>query len=153
MSRHDGLLLEIPQASPKPVQDHSAEFSRSWNVIKTILEHPDERQLTKSINCQQQTWARAQGQGGPMIVPIHPGRVNAGLQQGGYHRMPTNPSSPAQDATRCAAQLVIRRRRFHKNIYEEALHRSEEERHEYDFHVEATTRTITILLFSRERST
>jgi paired amphipathic helix protein Sin3a len=32
-----------------------------------------------------------------------------------------------------------------KNIYEEALHRSEEERHEYDFHVEAATRTITIL--------
>ncbi|KAG1734271.1 uncharacterized protein EDB91DRAFT_1084170 [Suillus paluster] len=32
-----------------------------------------------------------------------------------------------------------------KKIYEEALHRSEEERHEYDFHVEAATRTITIL--------
>lgn len=56
---------------------------------------------------QQQTWARAQGQGGPLIVPIHPGRVNAELQQGGYNRMPNNPSSPAQDATRCAAQLVI----------------------------------------------
>jgi hypothetical protein len=25
-----------------------------------------------------------------MIVPVHPGRANAGLQQGGYHRMPTN---------------------------------------------------------------
>lgn len=32
-----------------------------------------------------------------------------------------------------------------KNIYEEALHRSEEERHEYDFHIEAITRTIAIL--------
>ncbi|KAF5351246.1 hypothetical protein D9756_008445 [Leucocoprinus leucothites] len=32
-----------------------------------------------------------------------------------------------------------------KNIYEEALHRSEEERHEYDFHIEAITRTITLL--------
>ena len=32
-----------------------------------------------------------------------------------------------------------------KNIYEEALHRSEEERHEYDFHIEAIMRTITIL--------
>ncbi|KAL4252934.1 Transcriptional regulatory protein Sin3-like protein [Abortiporus biennis] len=29
-----------------------------------------------------------------------------------------------------------------KNIYEEALHRSEEERHEYDFHIEAINRTI-----------
>lgn len=32
-----------------------------------------------------------------------------------------------------------------KNIYEEALHRSEEERHEYDFHIEAIVRTITML--------
>ncbi|KAJ7104329.1 histone deacetylase complex, SIN3 component [Mycena belliarum] len=31
------------------------------------------------------------------------------------------------------------------NIYEEALHRSEEERHEYDFHIEAVVRTITML--------
>lgn len=32
-----------------------------------------------------------------------------------------------------------------KNAYEEALHKSEEERHEYDFHVEAITRTIHVL--------
>jgi paired amphipathic helix protein Sin3a len=32
-----------------------------------------------------------------------------------------------------------------KNLYEEALHRSEEERHEYDFHIEAITRTIQVL--------
>ncbi|KAK0482436.1 histone deacetylase complex, SIN3 component [Armillaria novae-zelandiae] len=32
-----------------------------------------------------------------------------------------------------------------KNIFEEALHRSEEERHEYDFHIEAIVRTIAIL--------
>ncbi|CCL98034.1 uncharacterized protein FIBRA_00028 [Fibroporia radiculosa] len=32
-----------------------------------------------------------------------------------------------------------------KNIYEEALHRSEEERHEYDFHLEAIYRTIHML--------
>lgn len=32
-----------------------------------------------------------------------------------------------------------------KNIYEEALHRSEEERHEYDFHIEAIIRTIAML--------
>ncbi|KAJ7158939.1 hypothetical protein C8R46DRAFT_907080 [Mycena filopes] len=31
------------------------------------------------------------------------------------------------------------------NIYEEALHRSEEERHEYDFHIEAVVRTIAML--------
>ncbi|KZW00593.1 hypothetical protein EXIGLDRAFT_639357 [Exidia glandulosa HHB12029] len=32
-----------------------------------------------------------------------------------------------------------------KNQYEEALHRSEEERHEYDFHIEALTRTVALL--------
>ena len=32
-----------------------------------------------------------------------------------------------------------------KNVYEEALHRSEEERHEYDFHIEAIVRTISML--------
>lgn len=32
-----------------------------------------------------------------------------------------------------------------KNIYEEALHRSEEERHEYDFHLDAIHRTILML--------
>ncbi|EJD05455.1 uncharacterized protein FOMMEDRAFT_118525 [Fomitiporia mediterranea MF3/22] len=32
-----------------------------------------------------------------------------------------------------------------KNAYEEALHRSEEERHEYDFHIEAISRTIATL--------
>lgn len=32
-----------------------------------------------------------------------------------------------------------------KNVYEEALHRSEEERHEYDFHIEAINKTIVLL--------
>ena len=32
-----------------------------------------------------------------------------------------------------------------KNVYEEALHRSEEERHEYDFHIEAIMRTVGVL--------
>jgi len=32
-----------------------------------------------------------------------------------------------------------------KNAYEDALHKSEEERHEYDFHVEAIIRTISVL--------
>ncbi|KAG9041544.1 Transcriptional regulatory protein sin3 [Tulasnella sp. UAMH 9824] len=32
-----------------------------------------------------------------------------------------------------------------KNQYEDAMHKSEEERHEYDFHIEAISRTIAIL--------
>ncbi|KAG2132501.1 Retinoic acid induced 16-like protein-domain-containing protein [Suillus bovinus] len=43
------FLRTTPQALPKPIQDHADEFSKSWNVIKTILEHPDERQITKGI--------------------------------------------------------------------------------------------------------
>jgi paired amphipathic helix protein Sin3a len=32
-----------------------------------------------------------------------------------------------------------------KNVFEEALHKSEEERHEYDFYIEAMMKTITVL--------
>lgn len=32
-----------------------------------------------------------------------------------------------------------------KNVYEDALYRSEEERHEYDYHIEANLRTIALL--------
>ncbi|KAG8847483.1 Transcriptional regulatory protein sin3 [Tulasnella sp. 330] len=32
-----------------------------------------------------------------------------------------------------------------KNIFEDAMHKSEEERHEYDFHIEGISRTISIL--------
>ena len=32
-----------------------------------------------------------------------------------------------------------------KNLYEEQLHKSEEERHEYDYHIEANLRTISLL--------
>lgn len=32
-----------------------------------------------------------------------------------------------------------------KNVFEEALHRTEEERHEYDYHIEANLRTIALL--------
>ncbi|KAL4067615.1 Retinoic acid induced 16-like protein-domain-containing protein [Scleroderma yunnanense] len=38
------------QPSPKPVHDYGAEFIQSWNLIKTTLEHPDERQLLKGIS-------------------------------------------------------------------------------------------------------
>ncbi len=34
---------------------------------------------------------------------------------------------------------------FKKNVYEEALHRSEEERHEYDFHIDAISKMINLL--------
>ncbi|KAG2039287.1 hypothetical protein BDR03DRAFT_933269 [Suillus americanus] len=137
-----------------------AELMRQFREILGWDDRRERERWVLEESQQQQTWARAQGQGGPMIVPIRPGRVNAGLQQGSYRRMPTseaNVSCAGRDEM-CRAVLndewvshptwssedagFIAHR---KNIYEEALHRSEEERHEYDFHVEAATRTITIL--------
>ncbi|KAH0830556.1 Retinoic acid induced 16-like protein-domain-containing protein [Lanmaoa asiatica] len=43
------FLKTNSQPSPKPVHDHAGEFNRSWNLIKTTLEHPDERQLMRGI--------------------------------------------------------------------------------------------------------
>ncbi|KAG6335361.1 hypothetical protein ID866_3724 [Astraeus odoratus] len=37
------------QPSPKPIHDYAGEFNISWNLIKSTLEHPDERQLLKGI--------------------------------------------------------------------------------------------------------
>lgn len=146
--------------------------------FREILGWDDRRERERWVleeSQQQQTWARAQGQGGPMVVPIRPGRVSAGLQLGSYRRMPASvrphPSThliltTTQEANvTCAGRDEMCRAVLNdewvshptwssedagfiahkKNIYEEALHRSEEERHEYDFHVEAATRTIAIL--------
>ncbi|KAG1768758.1 hypothetical protein EV702DRAFT_1181913 [Suillus placidus] len=137
-----------------------AELMRQFREILGWDDRRERERWVLEESQQQQTWARAQGQGGPVIVPIRPGRVNAGLQQGSYRRMPAseaNVTCAGRDEM-CRAVLndewvshptwssedagFITHR---KNIYEEALHRSEEERHEYDFHVEAATRTITIL--------
>lgn len=126
---------------------------------------------------QQQAWARAQGQNAPMM-PLRPGRINAGLQHGSYRRMPvsvgilTTIGDPSTDSVCCQEAAVPCSGRddmcrsvlndewvshptwssedsgfvaHKKNIYEEALHRSEEERHEYDFYIEAIARTIAIL--------
>lgn len=38
---------------------------------------------------QQQAWARAQGQN-VFHMPLRPGRINTGLQQGSYRRMPAS---------------------------------------------------------------
>jgi paired amphipathic helix protein Sin3a len=49
----------------------------------------------------------------------------------------SHPTSASEDA----APFIAHK----KNIYEEALHRAEEERHEYDYHIEANLRTIQLL--------
>ncbi|KAI6167033.1 Retinoic acid induced 16-like protein-domain-containing protein [Pisolithus thermaeus] len=37
------------QSTSTPAPDHAMMFSQSWNLIKSTLEHPDERQLMKGI--------------------------------------------------------------------------------------------------------
>lgn len=49
----------------------------------------------------------------------------------------SHPTSASEDA----APFIAHK----KNIYEESLHRAEEERHEYDYHIEANLRTIALL--------
>ncbi|KAL0570127.1 hypothetical protein V5O48_011832 [Marasmius crinis-equi] len=95
------------------------------------------------------------------VVGVKPGRVDLNVQYGSYRRLPAdeiNVSCSGRDemcrsvlndewvshptwGTSEDAGFVAHK----KNVYEEALHRSEEERHEYDFHIEAIARTIAIL--------
>ncbi|KIJ63064.1 hypothetical protein HYDPIDRAFT_93065 [Hydnomerulius pinastri MD-312] len=108
---------------------------------------------------QQQAWARAQGQSAPNM-PLRPGRINTGLQQGSYRRMPASEATVTCSGRDEMCKSVLNDEwvshptwssedsgfvAHKKNIYEEALHRSEEERHEYDFHIEAIVRTIGML--------
>ncbi|EEB88398.1 hypothetical protein MPER_13785, partial [Moniliophthora perniciosa FA553] len=91
---------------------------------------------------------------------IKPGRVDLNVQYGSYRRLPAsevNVQCSGRDEM-CRSVLnddwvshptwASEETGFNvnkKNIYEEALHRSEEERHEYDFHIEAIARTIAVL--------
>ncbi|KAF8552138.1 hypothetical protein OG21DRAFT_1511850 [Imleria badia] len=108
---------------------------------------------------QQQSWARAQGQSAPNM-PLRPGRINTGLQQGSYRRMPSTEAQVTCSGRDEMCKSVLNDEwlshptwssedsgfiAHKKNVYEEALHRSEEERHEYDFHIEAIVRTIGML--------
>lgn len=108
---------------------------------------------------QQQAWARAQGQSIPNM-PLRPGRINTGLQQGSYRRIPASEAHVACSGRDDMCRSVLNDEwvshptwssedsgfvAHKKNVYEEALHRSEEERHEYDFYIEAIVRTIAML--------
>ncbi|KAL0958045.1 hypothetical protein HGRIS_000221 [Hohenbuehelia grisea] len=120
---------------------------------------------------ERESWERARKEkeaggeeGGwtrPVVIekPI-PGRVDLNVKYGSYRRLPaseinvtcsgrdemcravlndewvSHPTWASEDAGFVASK---------KNIYEEALHRSEEERHEYDFHIEGIGRLITLL--------
>ncbi|KAL1743974.1 hypothetical protein HDZ31DRAFT_39684 [Schizophyllum fasciatum] len=97
----------------------------------------------------------------PQVVSMRPGRVDMGIMYGSYRKLPASEAT-VQCSGRdemCRSVLndewvshatwtnedEITSAPLKKNPYEEALHRSEEERHEYDFHIDAIVRTIAML--------
>ncbi|KAF5369896.1 hypothetical protein D9758_001057 [Tetrapyrgos nigripes] len=89
-----------------------------------------------------------------------PGRVDMNLKYGSYRKLPAHEMNMSCSGRDDMCRSVLNDEWVShpswgsedtgfsvnkKNIYEEALHRSEEERHEYDFHIEAIVRTIAIL--------
>ncbi|KAI0062716.1 hypothetical protein BV25DRAFT_1803353 [Artomyces pyxidatus] len=98
--------------------------------------------------------------GRPMTILDRPSKEELNIRHGSYRRLPveyinvkcggrdemcksvlndewiSHPAFASEDSVFMAHK---------KNIYEEALHRSEEERHEYDFHIDAIVKTITML--------
>ncbi|KAG6829244.1 hypothetical protein H0H87_012148 [Tephrocybe sp. NHM501043] len=105
---------------------------------------------------QQQSWTR------PVVVGLasRPTQAELNMKFGSYRRLPPSevnvPCTGRDEMCRSVLNdewvshptwssedsgFVAHR----KNIYEEALHRSEEERHEYDFHIDAIVRTIALL--------
>ncbi|KAI0302797.1 hypothetical protein B0F90DRAFT_1627282 [Multifurca ochricompacta] len=98
--------------------------------------------------------------GRPLTILDRPSREELNIRYGSYRRLPadeinvecsgrdemcksvlndewvSHPSFSSEDSVFMAHK---------KNIYEEALHRTEEERHEYDFHIDALVRTIGVL--------
>ncbi|CAL1708555.1 unnamed protein product [Somion occarium] len=96
----------------------------------------------------------------PMGVLDRPNRQRLCNQDGSYRKLPPNESlvlcSGRDDMCRSVLNDEwISQPNFtsedsgfiahKKNVHEEALHRSEEERHEYDFHIEAISKTILLL--------
>ncbi|OCH88405.1 hypothetical protein OBBRIDRAFT_795302 [Obba rivulosa] len=114
----------------------------------------DERRERERIGDAESVWTR------PMAALDRPSRDQLNLRYGSYRKLPADemnvtcsgrdemcksvlndewisqPTFASEDAGFLAHK---------KNAYEEALHRSEEERHEYDFHIDAIHRTIQIL--------
>ncbi|KAL1716696.1 hypothetical protein EV715DRAFT_254802 [Schizophyllum commune] len=97
----------------------------------------------------------------PQVVTMRPGRIDMSVMYGSYRKLPAS-EAQVQCSGRdemCRSVLndewvshatwtnedEITSAPLKKNPYEEALHRSEEERHEYDFHIDAIVRTIAML--------
>ncbi|KAG7097684.1 hypothetical protein E1B28_005009 [Marasmius oreades] len=138
--------------------------------FKEILGWDDRRERESWVMEQQLTERGMQaGWSKPTIAVVgaggnagrlKPGRVDLSVQYGSYRRLPANEINVACSGRDEMCRSVLNDEWvshpswateetgfsvYKKNIYEDALHRSEEERHEYDFHIEAIARTIAIL--------
>ncbi|KAI0687713.1 hypothetical protein BC835DRAFT_1376116 [Cytidiella melzeri] len=102
----------------------------------------------------EDVWTRPTG------VLDRPSRNQLNMRHGSYRKLPANEMGVVCSGRDEMCKSVLNdewvsQPTFHseeagflahkKNAYEEALHRSEEERHEYDFHIEAIHRTIQML--------
>ncbi|KAH7909888.1 hypothetical protein BJ138DRAFT_1154242 [Hygrophoropsis aurantiaca] len=124
--------------------------------FREILGWDEKRERERWLLEEQQAWSRIQG--GP--APVRPGKIHSRLQVGSYRKMPASEANVTCSGRDEMCRSVLNDEwvshptwssedsgfvAHKKNIYEEALHRSEEERHEYDFHIEAIVRTISML--------
>ncbi|KAG6809875.1 hypothetical protein H0H92_014314 [Tricholoma furcatifolium] len=104
----------------------------------------------------EQSWTR------PRVVGIagRPTQAELNMQYGSYRRIPASEANVTCSGRDEMCRSVLNDEWVshptwssedtgffspRKNMYEEALHRSEEERHEYDFHLDAISRTIGVL--------
>ncbi|KAH7918661.1 hypothetical protein BV22DRAFT_1076029 [Leucogyrophana mollusca] len=125
--------------------------------FREILGWDEKRERERWALEEQQAWSRPAGAG---AAPLRPGRMHSRLQEGSYRKMPASEANVTCSGRDEMCRSVLNDEwvshptwssedsgfvAHKKNIYEEALHRSEEERHEYDFHIEALVRTIAML--------
>ncbi|KAF8624979.1 hypothetical protein AX15_005613 [Amanita polypyramis BW_CC] len=124
--------------------------------FRDVLGWDERKEREHYLSTLENGWTR------PIITGMRdrPGRINMNTQYGSYRKLPASeakvPCSGRDDMCRSVLNddwvshptwssedsgFIAHK----KNIYEEALHRSEEERHEYDFHIEAIARTIAML--------
>ncbi|TFK75487.1 hypothetical protein BDN72DRAFT_440795 [Pluteus cervinus] len=126
--------------------------------FKEILGWDEKKEREHFLMEQQQkfNWTR------PVVAGVRdrPSRIELTMKYGSYRRLPASDVNVACTGRDEMCRSVLNDEwvshptwssedsgfiAHKKNIYEEALHRSEEERHEYDFHIDAIARAITLL--------
>ncbi|KZT66663.1 hypothetical protein DAEQUDRAFT_730074 [Daedalea quercina L-15889] len=111
-------------------------------------------EMRDGIAVADDVWTR------PMVALERPSRNQLNIRYGSYRKLPQNEVNVTCSGRDEMCKSVLNDEwisqptfasedtgfsTHRKNIYEEALLRSEEERHEYDFYIEAISRTIVML--------